>query len=431
MGEGDRRAAETTPGLVRSPYHGQRLGIKFVVVPRRVYHKFYNIFCNPLLWFLQHNLWNSPYTPNIDRSVYDAWETGYVEMNRAFADAIASKIKDSPEPPIVMLEDYHLYLVGGFLREVFPDLVLQHFVHIPWPSPRYWHLLPHSIRLAIYRGLAANDIVGFQTSLDLQHFLLGCETFLPGAQVDYPDRWVRWNGHKTLGRVYPISIDVNEIRRIASSQQVQDYSKSLLPHLGEKNIVRVDRAEPNKNLIRGFRAFQLLLEQHPELRGTVKFLAFLVPSRTHIKQFQRYMDEVIEVMGQINMAYGGEGSKVIEAFLENNYAQALAGLKIADVLLVNTVVDGMSLVAKEGPMVNTRDGVLVLSETSGAYEQLQKAAIGVSPTDLEGTAQALEVALSMQPEERRSRAQTLTEIIQKEDAWHWLSLQLQDLKAIT
>ncbi len=430
MGEGDRRAVETSGGAaLRSPLPRQKMAVKFVVVPRRVYHKYYNVICNPLLWFLQHHMWNPPYTPNVDGAVYDSWQNGYVLMNRSFAEALIAEAPKAPTPPVVMIQDYHLYLVAGYIRKALPDAILQHFVHIPWPSARHWQLLPREMRDAIFQSLLANDMVGFQTRLDLQNFLSCCQFLYPEAQVDHSNQRVAFQNHQTLVKHYPTSIDPSEIRRIASSPRVLEYVNTLSSLCGEKTIIRVDQTEPSRNIIRGFRAFQLLLQKEPSWVGRVKFLAFLVPSRTHIKQFQRYMEEVNLTANEINQQYGSEGSKVVEIFSENNFAQALAAMKLYDVLLVNTVVDGMNLVAKEGPVVNTKDGVLVLSETSGAYDQLRSGALGVAPADIEGTANALLTALNMTPDEKRSRAETLGSSIEREDSQAWLCHQLEDIAA--
>jgi trehalose 6-phosphate synthase len=227
--------------------------------------------------------------------------------------------------------------------------------------------------------------------------------------------------------VYPISINVAEVQRIANSSRALEYEAKLRPLRSEVTIVRIDRAEPNKNVIRGFKAYELLLARHPELQGKVTFLAFLVPSRTHIRQYQRYMDEIQQLIDQVNRAFGNEGWKPIHAFMENNYTQAIAGMKLYDVLLLNTIIEGMNLVAKEGPVVNAHDGVLILSESSGAYHQLAEGVLPVSPTDIEGTMETLYQAIKMSPEERKARAATLVEVVHREDINYWIYRQLEDI----
>ncbi|MBI2906990.1 MAG: trehalose-6-phosphate synthase [Chloroflexi bacterium] len=431
MSEGDRLAAEKSGGApIKSPIPGQNFLLKFVVCPRPAYHKYYNVFCNPLLWFLQHYMWNAARTPNINAAIYDAWENGYVPVNQAFADSVREEIRDDEAAPFIMLQDYHLYLAAGQIRSQVPNAILQHFTHIPWPAPRYWQLLPQAMRIAIHENMCANDIVGLQTLVDARNFLLTCDTFLEKAEVDYRRRKVWHNGHLTSVNPYPISIDVSELQRTARSSRVREYEERLRSHCGEHTIVRVDRAEPSKNIVRGFRAFEMLLESHPDLVGKVKFLAFLVPSRTHIRQYQRYNEEITALVEAINARYGKDGWKPIEVFYENNYLQAIAGMRLYDVLLVNAVIDGMNLVAKEGPTVNNRDGVLVLSDSVGAHEQLKDSVLTIAAADLEGTCRALYAALTMSAEERSSRAAALKKAIEGEDLLNWLTRQFEDMMTL-
>ena len=431
MGEGDRRIAQQAEGgRIKSPLPGQSLFLRYVVTPRRVYHKFYNIFCNPLLWFLQHYMWSSPYTPNVDETVYDAWETGYIPVNQSFAEAVVDEAQHSASPPYVMLHDYHLYLAPSMVREALPEAIILHFLHIPWPDPSYWQMIPAFMRTAICEGLCASDIVGFQTARDMRSFLQSCELFLSEAEVDHTKCTISLNGRVTAARCYPISIDVDELRGIADSPRALEYERKLRPLLGEKTIIRVDRVEPSKNIVRGFRAYRLLLERNPDLIGKIKFLAFLVPSRTHIRQYQRYLQEVEALVAEINESFGNEEWQPITVFYENNYTQALAAMKLYDVLLVNSIIDGMNLVAKEGPVVNTRGGIVILSETAGAYAQLHDGVIAVAPADVEGTAQALYRAITASVEERERRASLLTQKIEEEDVMRWMETQMDDLKAL-
>ena len=431
MGDGDRRIAQQAEGgRIKSPLPGQSLFLRYVVTPRRMYHKFYNIFCNPLLWFLQHYMWSSPYTPNVDETVYDAWHTGYIPVNKSFADAVVDEAKHSTLPPYVMLHDYHLYLTPSMVRQALPDALIQYFLHIPWPDASYWQMIPHIMRQAICESLCACDIAGFQTPRDARSFLQSCEVFLDGAQVDYASSTVRLGGRETAVRAYPISIDVDELRSIANSPRALEYERKLRPLLGETTIVRVDRVEPSKNIVRGFRAYKILLHRSPELIGKVKFLAFLVPSRTHIRQYQRYLEEVEALISEINEEFGTPDWQPITVFYENNYTQAVAAMKLYDVLLVNSVIDGMNLVAKEGPVVNTRDGTLILSETAGAYAQLKKGVLPVAPADIEGTAQALYQAVTASAEERERRASFLVQQIEQEDVINWMQSQMEDLKTL-
>ena len=436
MGEGDRlvSSADAPNGQpyrvgqrLKSPLAGHKMNLRYVVTPRRAYHKFYNVLCNPLLWFLQHYMWNPPYSPNVDALTHDAWETGYVPVNQAFARAIVTEAKESPFPPVVLSHDYHLYLTPEMVRKEAPGAIIQHYIHLPWPSPRYWQMIPSYMTRQICSGLCATDLLGFQTPQDRRSFMDTIEEFLPDADVDHKDWSVIRQGHRTRVKVYPMSINVQDVQKIANSPRALEYEEKLAPLCQASTIMRIDRAEPNKNIIRGFKAYELMLTRHPQLVGNVNFLAFLVPSRTHVRQYQRYMEEIHQVIDQINNKFGDEDWKPIHAFIENNYTQAIAGMKLYDALLVNTLIEGMNLVAKEGPVVNNRDGVLVLSETSGVHNQLGDAALSVSPTDIEGTMHALYEAITMSPENRKQRASRLVSAVCREDNNHWISRQLHDL----
>jgi trehalose 6-phosphate synthase len=362
--------------------------------------------------------------------VYDAWENGYIPTNQAIADAIAGEAEKEAEPPFVLLQDYHLYLAPKMVRERIPEATILHFTHIPWPGPRYWGLLPEFMRRAIHSHMAASDIVGLQTLSDVQNFLHCCEMIL-GADVDYHACTVDFEGHRTHVRAYPISVDAPGLLEFAESPEAQASVERLRPALGKQTILRVDRSEPSKNIIRGLRAYELLLERYPEFRGEVNFLQLLVPSRSDLGVYQTYTDEIFELVDSINDHFGDLGWQPIRVFYEENYPQAIGAMTLYDVLLVNPVIDGMNLVSKEGPLVNKTDGVMILSELAGSYEQLRDHVLAVSPADLEGTVRALHHALTMPADERRERAQALRQIIEDEDIIRWVEHQLTDLMALS
>ncbi len=459
MGEGDRRACtdgqngRMRPGLSG----GLDVELRFVLTPQVAYDRYYGAIANPLLWNLHHYLFDLGHGPTINAAVYDAWEHGYVAVNRAYADAILQEI-DSPVHrgarsdrrdqnfgisagsassavsqgggegrPVVLFQDYHLYLAPGYVRERAPEAVLQHFIHIPWPAPRYWLLLPEAMRLPILRSMCQNDIVGFQTRRDVMNFLSTCEAYLPDASIDFGARSLQWRDRTVYLRSYPVSIDPAAVQEAAASAEAVGYREMLERLRGDQTIVRVDRLEPSKNIVRGFLAFDGLLNRCPELAGRVKFWAFLVPSRSDLKQYQEYRQEVFDLIDQINQRHGNDAWKPIEVFYENNYVQALVGMSLYDVLLVNPVIDGMNLVAKEGPTVNQRDGVLVLSEGAGAHAQLGRYALSVAATDIEGTIRALHEALTMAAAERAYRAQGLRKAVASEDLQGWIQAQAADL----
>jgi trehalose 6-phosphate synthase len=430
MGEGDRRAAADSDALRRAAGEGDTLRLRFAVLDRAVYEQAYNVIANPLLWFLQHQMWNLPERPVIDASVMRAWERGYVALNEGFARALLVHA-GRDERPRIMLHDYHLYLAAEPIRAARPRAILSHFTHIPWPPSSIWQTIAPVIRESILRGLLANDVVGFQTARYAHNFLRSVESFLPDASVDYDANQVRRDGRTTRVRHYPISIDVEATRRVADSQAARRRAEELQARAGSRIIVRVDRMEPSKNILRGFIAYEALLQRHPRLRREVSFLAFLVPSRTALREYGYYARRVQDVVDRINARFGRSDWRPVQLFYENDYAQGLAAMSIADVVLVNPLIDGMNLVAKEAVVVSRRDAALVLSETAGAFDQMATGSIAVAPADIVGTADALARALAMPADERRRRLRAMRRGVEREDLTWWLRRQFEDLAELT
>jgi trehalose 6-phosphate synthase len=429
MTEGDRRAA-ADPSLVGRAVSEDEVRLRFASVQRPAYEAAYNVVANPLLWFLQHQMWELPTRPMIDAGTMRAWDNGYVPVNESFADAILHQARGDAEPRI-MLHDYHLYLAASTIRRRRPGALISHFTHIPWPPSSLWQTISPTIRHAIVAGLAANDVVGFQTERYAHNYLRSADSFMPDAHVDYRSRTVTLpDGHVAHARHYPISIDVGTTRRVAGSARARRRAEQLLAVSAERILVRVDRLEPSKNILRGFAAFELLLQRNPRLRGHITFLAFLVPSRTGLREYGDYGRKVQAAVDRINARFGRAGYRHVQIFYENDYAQALAGLSIADVVLVNPLIDGMNLVAKEAVVVSQRPAALVLSETAGAFDQMADGVLAVAPADVIGTADAILAGLEMPMRERSARLERLRAGVEREDIAWWLRRQLIDLARI-
>jgi trehalose 6-phosphate synthase len=303
-----------------------------------------------------------------------------------------------------------------------------HFVHIPWPGVDYWRILPPAMRQPILDGLCAVDLLGFQTRDDGLDFIRTCESLLPRARVNFKRGRVWYRNHSTYVRDFPISIDVQALRQLAESQEVAEYRAEFQKLVGGRQmILRIDRTEPSKNIVRGFQAFEELLEVHPEYHERVVFLALLVPSRIEVGEYQDYLDDLMAAAGRVNAKFGTSEWEPIRILVGENYPRAVAALQLYDVLLVNAIADGMNLVAKEGPIVNRRDGVLVLSERTGARQQLEQGALVISPCDVHMTADVLHLALAMAAEERRERTERLKLSIEREDIDAWMCWQLEAL----
>jgi trehalose 6-phosphate synthase len=390
------------------------------------YDRFYNVIANPIIWFLQHYLWDLSNAPEIRQEELDAWEYGYKAVNADIARAVLRQIEDL-DSPLVMLHDYHLYTAPALIRAQRPEAFLQHFVHIPWSQPDSWRILPVRWREEIFQGMLANDIIGFHTSAYCRNFLHCCADLME-LEIDLDQATVRHPGGETWSRAYPLSIDSRRLERAAESREVLEAEREVLARRREHLIIRVDRADLSKNVLRGFTAFDTFLQQHPEFREEVTYVAHLQPSRQDVAEYQEYLERIEALVAVINHRHGTTDWMPIDLRIYENFHDAVARYKHFDLLIVNSLFDGMNLVAKEAPAVNTRSGVLMLSENTGAHEELGDCTLSVNPFDVQEQAETMYRALTMSPEERRLRAQRLREIIAARDPGDWVDEQLADIE---
>ena len=412
---------------VEVPGRLEPLRIHYAVPDPDAYHGYYSVISNPLLWFLQHYLWNLPYEPLITEQTWEAWRDGYRKVNRLMADRVIRVAGELDRPPLVLTQDYQLYLAPRHIREALPEATLQQFIHIPWPTPNYWKVIPREMRHAILDGLLANDVIGFQTSVDARNFLGSCDELL-GLRVDYRDRVVLHDGRAVWVRHYPISVDLPGLAQQAAESDVERELEELRRERPPLRIARVDRTDPSKNIVRGFLAYERLLRAHPEWLEQVQFHAFLQPSRQDITAYRDYLDQIERTADRINRSFGTPSWQPVRLELEENFPRALAIYRDFDVLLVNPIYDGMNLVAKEGMVINERAGALVLSENAGAFEELGEFAFRVNPFDVDATAEALQAALTAPAAEREERRQSIGRVIATHDIGRWLVDQVEDVR---
>ena len=401
--------------------------VRFVASDPTAYDGFYNIFANPMLWFIQHYLWDLSNAPDIRRHEVEAFHFGYNTVNRDLANAVLEEI-DGQEEPVVMVHDYQLYTLPGMVREARPDAFLHHFVHIPWTQSDSWRVLPSDIREAIYRGVLANDIIGFHTRSYRRNFLQCCRDLFD-FDVDMERGVVRLDDREVWVRAYPLPIDYESTQALAKRPRVKEFEERVLRRRREFSILRVDRADLSKNVLRGFTAFDIFLEQHPEFAERITFTAQLMPSRTDVPEYAEYLERIEALVAVVNHRHGTPDWMPIDLKLRDDLDEAVASYKHYDVMMVNAMFDGMNLVAKEGPLVNARDGVSILSENTGAHEELGEFALSVNPFDVQELADAIFAALTMSAEGRARRAAGLKQIVTSRDPGDWIDEQIADIKA--
>ena len=425
MDKDDRRWVQAQ---ANEPQQVEGVSLRLLEPDKKAYHAYYNVISNPLLWFIQHQLWDTPRHPSITQGTWDAWDHGYVPINQSFAQVVAETIKDEKRPIIVLLQDYQLYLVPHYLRElVGTNVQIQPFIHIPWPGPDAWRVMPGQMRDAILTSLLQADRIGFQTKKDAFNFVQTCRFYLENAHSHGTRDTIYYHDHEIKAVAYPISVDTQKVTALLEEPQTHLLKTQFYNFVGDRKLIlRVDRIEPSKNILRGLEAYRALLETHPEHRGKVQLMGLLVPSRMEVAEYQDYLREIMSEAGLINANYSTPYWEPVRIVVGDNYERGLAAMQLYDVLLVNPLADGMNLVAKEGVLVNQKDGVLVLSEFAGVFYELGDQALTVSPFDIYGTAIALHRALTMPPEEKRKRAEALRALVKKADIRSWFYDQVDD-----
>jgi trehalose 6-phosphate synthase len=249
--------------------------------------------------------------------------------------------------------------------------------------------------------------------------------------VDLDDFSVRYGERRVRARAYPISIDIPSLEEVARSPEAEQHLSDLERQVGQAQLVlRVDRTDPSKNIVRGFVAFGLLLDEHPELAGRVVFLALLQPSRQDVQEYAEYTAAIEAAAAEVNARHAADGWQPIDLRLVSDMPLAAAAYRRCDVLVVNAVADGMNLVAKEAVVVNERNMVLALSEATGAHDELGRFALTLHPFDVAQQADALHAALTMSGSERADRRGMAAAVVRHNDVGRWLRVQLRELSGL-
>ncbi|EGX60348.1 alpha,alpha-trehalose-phosphate synthase [Streptomyces zinciresistens K42] len=409
LSDGDREAVRRGAG---------EDGVLMLDIPADVHADAYNGIANSVLWFVHHMLYQTPLEPVFDAEFRRRWAS-YETYNRAFAEALA---RQAAPGAAVLVQDYHLTLVPGMLRELRPDLRIGHFSHTPWAPAEYFRMLPDDIAGQVLRGMLGADRLGFLTRRWADAFEACRDGFAGGP------------GATRIG-VHGLGADADFLRARAHEPDVEERMAALREEIGSapdgtarRTVVRVDRTELSKNIVRGLLSYRQLLEDHPEWRERVVHVAFAYPSRQDLAVYRDYTAEVRRVAEEINSAFGTPGWRPVVLHVKDDFARSLAAYRLADVALVNPIRDGMNLVAKEVPVVSDEGCALVLSREAGAFEELGEDAIAVNPYDVVGTAHALHEALSMGPAERADRAKRLVAAATALPPARWFLDQLHALE---
>jgi trehalose 6-phosphate synthase len=393
---GDRAAvaagAATVPGL----------DLRLLALDPALHRMHYDVISNAVLWFLHHGLFDLARRPRFDRYLLEAWD-GYVAVNAAFADVVA---ESAPESEQVLVHDYHLALVPGMVRATRPDLRLTHFTHTPFCGPNSIRVLPTAMAEAMCASMGAAT-AGFHTERWAAAYTASARAVL-GRDV-------------TPAYAAPLGPDPDALAEIAASVATARAAAELDELVGDRKLLlRSDRIDLSKNIVRGFHMYDALLDAHPECRERVIFVAMLNRSRSNLAEYLAYEQEVDQAAARVNERWAKRDWQPVVVDTRDDYEQTIAGFSRYDALLVNPIKDGLNLVAKEGPLVNERNGVVVLSPEAGAYEELRDTVVAVHPYDIVEGAHALHTALTMPHDERAKRAASLRDLAAVHTPRTWL-----------
>jgi trehalose 6-phosphate synthase len=445
LSDADRMAARQPDTGTGDP---DGVPVRMLDIPPEIFDRAYNNVANSTLWFVHHLLFDTTNQPQFGLAFGPDWGS-YLAYNEAFADALAEEAglasaagtERAPGGVRMLVQDYHLSLVPRMLRERLDGAArgarLAFFWHIPWAPPDYYRILPLEMSRALLDGILGADHAGFHAARWASAFLDCCAAIL-GADVDRTGPAstggaaiagtvgrVRYRGHVTEVAVHPMGVDADALRARAGGADVRAHIGTLGQAAGgRKLIVRVDRTELSKNIVRGLAAYRELLATRPQWRGRVMHLAFAYPSRSAVPEYRAYTEQVRRLAREITEEFGTADWNPLILEVKDDYPRSLAACALADVLVVNPIRDGMNLVAQEGPVLSQRGCALVLSREAGAAATLATDALLINPFDITETADAMHQALAMPDAERQRRSAAIAATAAAFAPARWLGDQL-------
>jgi trehalose 6-phosphate synthase len=395
--------------------------VRMLELDRVIFDRAYNAVANRTLWFIAHLLFDTATAPTFGHAWTGDW-AAYEEYCACFAQALA---EDAAPDAKVLIQDYHLVLAPRMLRELRPQLRISHFTHTPWASPDYFRMLPDVVAGQILRGMLGADLLGFHCKRWAEAFLACCEAVL---NTSVAGDEVTFEGRTTTVSVNPLGVDGLELRRRAEAADVASRMELLSEQVdGRRLLLRIDRTELSKNIVRGLEAYREMLRSHPDVCGEVVHLAFAYPSRHDLPEYREYTAAVQRIASDISDEFGRPGWEPVHLEVSDDFPRSLAAYAMADVLVVNPVRDGMNLVAKEGPVLSQRDLALVLSREAGAVAELGDDALVINPYDVIQTSEAMWDALQMPGDERSARCERLAAAAVAMPPSRWFTTQLDAL----
>jgi alpha,alpha-trehalose-phosphate synthase [UDP-forming] len=418
-GTADRESVDRHNRLAVPP-DDPRYTLRRVWLTKEEEEGYYYGFANEGLWPLCHIAHTRPIFRAAD------WEQ-YQAVNRKFADALLEEIKDN-EKPVVLVQDYHFALLPRMIKQKRPDARVAIFWHIPWPNPEAFGICPWQRELV--EGLLGADLVGFHIQSHCNNFLQTADRVLE-SRIDWEHFTVQRLGHNTMVRPFPISVDIADVSSEPQPESASEGRSALLKNLDVEALflgVGVDRLDYTKGILERFLAVERFFEKYPRYQGQFTFVQIGAPTRNHLKRYHDLEAEIEAEAGRINWRFQKDKWKPIVLLnRQHSHKEIDPYYKAADLCLVTSLHDGMNLVAKEFVAArNDESGVLVLSIFTGAARELRDA-LQVNPYDLDQTAEAIRLALEMDPDEKQSRMQHMRRAIREHNIYQWAGSLIAEL----
>jgi alpha,alpha-trehalose-phosphate synthase [UDP-forming] len=418
-GTADRESVDRHNRLAVPP-DDPRYTLRRVWLTKEEEEGYYYGFANEGLWPLCHIAHTRPIFRAADWKQYQA-------VNRKFADALLEEMKDS-EKPVVLLQDYHFALLPRMIKQKRPDARVAIFWHIPWPNPEAFGICPWQRELV--EGLLGADLVGFHIQSHCNNFLQTADRVLE-SRIDWEHFTVQRLGHATTVHPFPISVEVADLPSEPSSESAYDGRSALLKNLDVEALflgVGVDRLDYTKGILERFLAVERFFEKYPRYQGQFTFVQIGAPTRNHLKRYHDLEAEIEAEAGRINWRFQKDKWRPIVLLnRQHSHKEIEPYYKAADLCLVTSLHDGMNLVAKEFVAARSDEsGVLILSIFTGAARELRDA-LQVNPYDLDQTAEAIRIALEMDPDEKQSRMQHMRRVIREHNIYQWAGSLITEL----
>lgn len=421
FGNGDADSKVTDKdGKIKVPPEDPAYTLKRVYLTKEEEEGYYYGYSNEALWPLCHMAFQRP------TFRAENWES-YKKVNRKFAEAVVKEVGD--KKAFVWIQDYHLCLLPKYLKEMAPDkLIVAHFWHIPWPSHEVFRICPQKKELL--EGLLGNDLLGFHIRYHCSNFFDTVDKELE-SKLDRERLAVVRQGHETLVRPYPISVDFEGIGQAAESPAVAQAQKDLVEEFsltGQKVLLGLDRLDYTKGIPERLLALERLLEKHPEHAEKIVFLQMGEISRIHLPQYKLINDEINALVERINWKFSTDTWKpVILVRRHLSFSEILAFYRIGDICLVSSLHDGMNLVAKEFVCSRTDEsGMLILSQFAGASRELTDSLL-VNPYDREQFSDAIHTALTLKDEDRKKLMSKMRAVVQQNNIYRWAGKIISEL----